>query len=47
MVLGVLNPAGASRKALPPPLRLLSHASPIKWDVRALCVGELRGMNLR
>ncbi|KAL1503969.1 hypothetical protein AB1Y20_010385 [Prymnesium parvum] len=47
MVLGVINPAGVDPTRPPPRvLRLLSHASPIKWSVRQLCCLELRGMKL-
>ena len=46
MVLGIINPAGAS--ARPPSLlvRWFSHLSPIKWSIRALCCAELRGLTL-
>ena len=45
MVLGIVNPAGASlTRREPTPLRILSHASPIKWTVRALLCAEMRGM---
>ena len=47
MVLGILNPAGAA-DAKPPSaaMSVVSHASPIKWSVRALCCAELRGLEL-
>ena len=47
MVLGILNPAGAA-DAKPPSAAMsaVSHASPIKWSVRALCCAELRGLEL-
>ena len=48
MVLGIVNPAGASvTRREPAPLRILSHASPIKWTVRALLCAEMRGMVCR
>ena len=47
MTLGILNPAGvASQK---PPSALVAAAarlSPIRWSIRALCVAELRGLEL-
>ena len=48
MVLGIVNPAGASvTRREPALLRILSHASPIKWTVRALLCAEMRGMVCR
>jgi len=46
MVLGIINPAGAAAKLPSRPIRLLSHLSPIKWSIRALCCAELRGLEL-
>lgn len=46
MMVGVLNPAGASSK---PPSRVVQYvqkASPIRWGIRGLCCAELRGMTL-
>lgn len=45
MVIGIINPSGVD-KFRPPPLYLqyLKLASPIKWAVEALCIGEYTGM---
>ena len=46
-VLGILNPAGTAETKPPSAaVSLASHASPIKWSIRALCCAELRGMEL-
>lgn len=45
-VLGIINPAGASAKPPSLPVRWLSHLSPIKWSIRALCCAELRELEL-
>lgn len=49
MVLGIINPAGASENGedkLPFFLRFLKAASPIRWAIESLCCGEFRGMKL-
>ena len=46
MVLGIINPAGAAAKPPSAFIRWLSHLSPIKWSIRALCCAELRGLKL-
>lgn len=47
MVLGIVNPSGTAATKPPSALvRALANASPLKWAIRALCVGELRGLKL-
>ena len=49
MVLGIINPAGASENSvdkLPLFLKFLKAASPIRWAIESLCCGEFRGMKL-
>lgn len=47
MVLGIINPAGtADTKPPSAGVRLVAHASPIKWAIRALVCAELRGLEL-
>ena len=49
MVLGIINPAGASENStekLPLFLKVLKVASPIRWAIESLCCGEFRGMKL-
>jgi len=49
MVLGIINPAGATKNgnaSMPWFLRLLKHASPIRWAIESLCCAEFRGLKL-
>ena len=46
MMVGVLNPAGASSKPSSRAVCYVRHASPIRWGIRGLCCAELRGMAL-
>ena len=49
MVLGIINPAGATKNgndSLPWFLKLLKYASPIRWAIESLCCAEFRGLKL-
>ena len=47
MAVGIINPSGVDKTNPPPALvRYLKLASPIKWAIEALCVGEFKGMDL-
>ena len=46
MVVGILNPAGTAARPPSALVTWLSHLSPIKWSIRALCCAELRGLEL-
>jgi len=49
MVLGIINPAGATKvgnASLPWFLKALKGASPIRWAIESLCCAEFRGLKL-
>lgn len=46
MVVGVISPAGASKKPPSAAMRAVALTSPIKWVIRSVMCSELRGMQL-